>query len=375
MKSKLATIIMSVVIVLIVAVFALFGVILWNEFIKIETSVQPENVQTVISENRNTIDKDIKAPEILENPFENIEDGNNNSGSEVDYSNVTINKYFYNQLEEHAKTIYKAFETNKENMKTGTYKIELGNSFTSLLKESNGQEQLGKYYQSAIEAYTYDNPDVFYLSPNKMYLNIETTTQGSKVTYYVYVNSGDESNYLTEEFSSKQQVDNAIHEIEQIRNQILQNRKSNTYDNIKMVHDYLVNNVEYDTTISKNNIYNIYGAMVSKQAVCEGYARSFKYLMDSLGIPCTIVIGKGTNSEGKTENHAWNHVQIGNYWYAIDTTWDDPVSSSGWVSEASKYRYFLKGSSDMLNDHQPSGQFTEGGKVFSYPPLSTSNYE
>lgn len=375
MKSKLATIIMSVVIVLIVAVFALFGVILWNEFIKIETSVQPENVQTVISENRNTIDKDIKAPEILENPFENIEDGNNNSGSEVDYSNVTINKYFYNQLEEHAKTIYKAFETNKENMKTGTYKIELGNSFTSLLKESNGQEQLGKYYQSAIEAYTYDNPDVFYLSPNKMYLNIETTTQGSKVTYYVYVNSGDESNYLTEEFSSKQQVDNAIHEIEQIRNQILQNRKSNTYDNIKMVHDYLVNNVEYDTTISKINIYNIYGAMVSKQAVCEGYARSFKYLMDSLGIPCTIVIGKGTNSEGKTENHAWNYVQIGNYWYAIDTTWDDPVSSSGWVSEASKYRYFLKGSSDMLNDHQPSGQFTEGGKVFSYPPLSTSNYE
>lgn len=375
MKSKLATIIMSVVVVLIVAVFALFGVILWNEFIKIETSVQPENVQTVISENRNTIDKDIKAPEILENPFENIEDGNNNSGREVDYSNVTINKYFYNQLEEHAKTIYKAFETNKENMKTGTYKIELGNSFTSLLKESNGQEQLGKYYQSAIEAYTYDNPDVFYLSPNKMYLNIETTTQGSKVTYYVYVNSGDESNYLTEEFSSKQQVDNAIHEIEQIRNQILQNRKSNTYDNIKMVHDYLVNNVEYDTTISKNNIYNIYGAMVSKQAVCEGYARSFKYLMDSLGIPCTIVIGKGTNSEGKTENHAWNYVQIGDYWYAIDTTWDDPVSSSGWVSEASKYRYFLKGSSDMLKDHQPSGQFTEGGKVFSYPPLSTSNYE
>lgn len=281
MKSKFATFIISIVICLIIIVFILFGVILWNEFIKIETSVQPENVKTVISESSNTIDTEIKAPEIIENPFDEIEDSNQQK-KEVDYSNVTVNKYFYNQLEEYSKTIYKAFETNKENMKTGTYKVELGSSFTSLLNQSDGQEQLGKYYQSAIEAYTYDNPDVFYLSPNKMYLNIETTTRGNEVTYYVYINSGNEANYLIDEFSSKEQINNAINEIEQVRNEILQNKKSTTYDNIKMVHDYLVENTEYDTTISKRNIYNIYGAMVSKQAVCEGYARSFKYLMDSL---------------------------------------------------------------------------------------------
>lgn len=374
MRSKLATTIMSIVIFLIIAVFVLFGYILWDEFIKIETSVQPENVKTVISENTNTIDEDIKAPEIIENPFDKIEDGSNQV-SEIDYSNVTINKYFYNQLEEYSQTIYKAFETNKENMKTGTYQVELGSSFTSLLNQGNGQEQLGAYYQSAIEAYTYDNPDVFYLSPNKMYLNIETTTRGNNVSYHVYINSGEEANYLIDEFSSKEQIDNAISEIEQVRNEILQNRKSNTYDNIKMVHDYLIENVEYDTTISKSNIYNIYGAMVNHEAVCEGYARSFKYLMDYLGIPCTLVIGKGTNSEGRTENHAWNYVQVGDDWYAIDTTWDDPISATGWVSQSSKYRYFLKGSNDMSKDHTPSGQFTEGGKVFSYPMLSTNNYE
>lgn len=316
----------------------------------------------------------MKAPQIIENPFDKIK-GGNNQASEVDYSNVTINKYFYNQLEEDAKTIYKAFETNKENMKTGTYKVELGSSFSDLLKEENGQELLGQYYQSAIEAYTYDNPDVFYLSPNKMYLNIETTTRGKKVTYYVYINSGEEANYLIDEFSSKEQIDRAMNQIEQIRNQILQNRSNDTYTNIKMVHDYLVENIEYDTTISKDNIYNIYGAMVNHEAVCEGYARSFKYLMDSLGIPCTLVIGNGTNTEGKTENHAWNYVQIGDKWYAVDSTWDDPVSSIGWISKSSRYRYFLKGSNDMVKDHTPSSQFTEGGKRFSYPPLSSSNYE
>ncbi len=374
MKSKLATTIMTIIMLLIICVFILFGMIFWQELNKIETSVEPEDVKTVISENTNTIDKDIRTPKIIENPFEQIEDGNKQV-REVDYSNVTVNKYFYNQLEEYSKTIYKAFESNKENMKTGTYKVELGNSFSTLLNQNNGQEQLGKYYQSAIEAYTYDNPEVFYLSPNKMYLNIETTTKGSNVSYNVYINSGNEANYLIDEFSSKAQIDTAMNQIEQVRTKILQNSRNNTYENIKMVHDYLVQNIEYDTSISKGNIYNVYGAMVKGEAVCEGYARSFKYLMDSLGISCTLVIGKGTNSAGKTENHAWNYVQVDGNWYAIDCTWDDPVSTTGYVSESSKYRYFLKGSNDMIKDHTPSSQFTEGGKVFQYPPISSSNYE
>ena len=88
-----------------------------------------------------------------------------------------------------------------------------------------------------------------------------------------------------------------------------------------------------------------------------------------------MVIGKGTNSEGKTENHAWNYVELGENWYAIDCTWDDPISTSGWVSEASKYRYFLKGSNTILQDHVPSSQFTEGGKEFEYPSLSNYDYE
>ncbi len=374
MRNTFSTIIMSIVIFLIVGVFALFGIIVWNDFVQIEASMQAENVTTVISESTSTIDKDIKTPNILDNPLDAIQEGSNEQ-NDVEYSNVSINKYFYNQLEEQSQIIYKAFETNKENMKTGTYKVELGNSFSSLLKESDGQELLGKYYQSAIEAYTYDNPDVFYLSPNKMYLNVETTTKRNNVTYYVYINSGKEANYLIDEFSSKAEVDDAISQIEQVRNKILQNKKAKTYENIKMVHDYLIENTEYDTTISKSNIYNIYGAMVKGEAVCEGYARSFKYLMDTLGIPCTLVIGKGTNSEGRTENHAWNYVQVGDDWYALDATWDDPVSNSGWVSQSSKYRYFLKGSKDILKDHIPSGQFTEGGKMFRYPSLSNSNYE
>ena len=293
----------------------------------------------------------------------------------MDYSSVTVDKYFYKQLEEPSKTIYKALESNKENMKSGTYRIEFGNSFSDILNTANGQDLLGDYYQSAIEAYTYDNPDVFYLSPNKMYLNIETTTYSSGATYNVFINSGSEKNYFTDEFSSEAQVESAISQIEQVKNTLVSRRTGNTYDDIKMVHDYLINNIEYDTTISKANIYDVYGALVNHVAVCEGYARSFKYILDEMGIPCVLVIGTGTNSRGETERHAWNYVEVQGNWYAVDCTWDDPVVvGGGTVSESSKYKYFLKGSNEFFADHIPSGQFTPGGKEFSYPSLSSSSY-
>lgn len=374
MRDTFATIIISVIIILLISVFGFFGVILWNEYQELQTAVEPQAVQTVISESENTLEGDIKVPQIIENPLNELEDGNS-SNKNVKYENVKVDKYFYNQLEDYSAIIYRAFESNKENMKTGKYKIELGDTFSSLLSKSNGQELLNRYYQSAIEAYIYDNPEVFYFNPNKMYLNVETITKGSTKTYNAYINNGNENSYLTDEFSSKEQIDEAISELQNIRSSILQNKTGSTYNDIKIVHDYIVKNTEYDRTISKPNIYNIYGTLVNKEAVCEGYARTFKYMMDGLGIPCTLVIGKGTNSEGKTENHAWNYVKIGDKWYAIDTTWDDPISTTGWVSESSKYKYFLKGSKDFLKDHNPSGQFSEGGKTFSYPALSNEDFK
>ena len=241
MKNKFATIIMSIIIILIIGIISIFGIILWEEIQQTETSIEPESFKTVFSENSNTVNKNIETPAVKENVFDDIKDSNQNTS--VDYSNIKVDKYFYNQLEDESKTIYKAFEANQENLKMGNYKIELGNSFSNLLKKEDGQEQLGKYYQSAFEAYNYDNPDVFYLDPNKMYLNIETTTSRNGNTYNVYINTGEQNNYFTDDFSSKEQVDTASQKIEKVKNNIIANKTGNTYDDIKMVHDNLVNNV------------------------------------------------------------------------------------------------------------------------------------
>lgn len=298
-----------------------------------------------------------------------------NTNTNVNYDTVQVNKYFYDQLDDYSKTIYKALEANKEQMKTGTAQIELGTSFSNLLEQEDGEKLLGEYYQSAVESYLYDNPDVFYITANKLYLNIETITKRNKKSYNVYINNGKQPNYFADEFTSEEQVRQAIEQVEQVKNQIVAQKTGNTYTDIKMVHDYIINNTEYDTTISQPYIYNLYGTLVKHTSVCEGYAESFKYLLDALEIPCIIVIGEATNSSGETENHAWNYVQIDDQWYAVDTTWDDPVIiGNGKVSKESKYKYFLRGSSRMNQEHTPNPQLTEGGKVYEYPRLRIYDY-
>lgn len=381
MKDKFTMLIMTFIVIAIFGVIGMFGVIIYNEINETDKSNALSEVaefKTSSINTNDTVEKNIETPKIIEkNPLDELSKNNiENSENDVNYDNIVVNKYFHNQLESYSKTIYKAFESNKENMKEGTYKINLGTSFSNILSKQNGQEELGKYYQSAIEAYTYDNPDVFYLSPNKMYLNIETTTKGQNKTYNVYINNGEEANYLNEEFSNKQDINLALEKIEAIRKQIIHNKTGNDYEDIKMVHDYLVENIEYDTSLQEKNIYNIYGALINGKCVCEGYARAFKYLLDGLGIESTMVIGKGINSSGQSENHAWNYVKLENNWYAVDCTWDDPVIiGGGYIGNSSKYRYFLKGKEDMEKDHTTLGNFTQGGKEFEYPTLNNKSYK
>ena len=76
------------------------------------------------------------------------------------------------------------------------------------------------------------------------------------------------------------------------------------YEKIKQVHDWMIENVEYDVDLVADEPYSISGALTEGKAVCEGYARGFKYILDELGIPCVLISGTATNSNGETETHA-----------------------------------------------------------------------
>lgn len=376
MKDKIITFILILLIIIILGAIGALGYFVYNEItsegtieIKFEGDDGFPTIRYVPSSGNS-----IKIDETL---FTGVESSTTTLENETAETVVKQSRYLYNQLNDTAKTIYSKLYQNKENLKTGTYKIDFGNSFNSLLSQENGDTELKKQYQSAIEALVYENPDIFYLDVTKMYINIEKVTKIVGTKYNVFIDAGNEDSYLAKGFYSKEDVEKYENQIAQIKNQIISqvSEKSN-YQKIKMVHDYLIDSIDYENDLTKNNVYDIYGALVRKRCVCEGYAKAFQYLVNELGIENTIVIGTGTNSRNETESHAWNYVKLDGQWYAVDVTWDDPIiADGGRLTNKSRYEYFLKGSNTMNKNHFASGRFTQDGQVFQYPELSVEDYK
>ena len=287
---------------------------------------------------------------------------------------VNVNNFYYEQLDEYGKIIYDRLYENIDKLKTGTYEADFGTEFNDLLHEENGTEVLNNSFQLAINALTFDNTDLFYIDVTKINLLTEITTRAFSTTYRVKI-GGNGQSYLADGFWDEEYVDIALGYIEDIKNNIISKTTGkDRVEQIKIVHDYLVDTVEYDLEAG-SNIYNIYGTLIDKRAVCEGYARAFKYILDDLEIPTVIACGLAKNSVGVTETHAWNYVQLENgQWYAIDVTWDDPVIiGSGIISDSIKYQYFLKGANKFFEDHFEDGNIV-GEADFEYPKLSVLDY-
>lgn len=288
----------------------------------------------------------------------------------------TNNNYYYQQLTDTAKTIYNSLENNIDNLKKDNYIIDFSTTFNDLLNESAGNYKLNRSYQSALDAFFYDHPELFYIDLTKLALNIRTVSLGPLKTYTVQISPSYSRNYLSSQFSSEQEVDYAISQVETIKNDIISmvSNESDLYYKIKKIHDTLVNSIRYETTLSKKNIHNIYGALIENEVVCEGYARSFKYILDSLNIECILVKGNATSPSGETELHMWNYVKLDNLWYGVDLTWDDPVVVGGNVKDLIRHDYFLKRHNTFAFSHEPDGKISNDGMLFALPTLSDNNY-
>ena len=94
------------------------------------------------------------------------------------------------------------------------------------------------------------------------------------------------------------------------------------YDTIKAVHSYFVRNFRYAYNHMNDSRYNS-GASVFlyRESVCEGFALAYAIVLNRMGIPCGIVMGK-SNLNGQLCDHAWNIVKLGTNFYHVDVTWD-----------------------------------------------------
>lgn len=283
-------------------------------------------------------------------------------------SNGKLDKFYYNQLDKTSQKIYDKILKNAENMKSGTYEIQFEkNEFAEILNQENGLQILSNKYQNAVDSIRYDHIELFYIDFTKVSLKTITHTKGNIKTYEVSL-SPTEGNYL-EEHINEQELSNMMLEIEEKSEEILKNAIGSNYQKIQHIHNWLVDNIQYDKTYSKENTRNIYGALIENDVVCEGYAKAFKYLLDKLEIPCIIVAGEAINSEETLESHMWNYVQINNIWYAVDVTWDDPIIiNGGYLSEEARYKYFCQGN-NINKNHFISNIITNEEQTYEYPEL------
>lgn len=293
---------------------------------------------------------------------------NEPSSSNISKSNNF--KYYYEQLDNNSKVIYSSLEDNIDNLKKENYTINFENQFNDLLHESAGQYKLNKSFQSALDAFFYDYPELFYIDLTKINLYIKSLSIGPKTTYTVSIAPKNGLNYLDDRFQNEVQVDLAISRVENVRKQIVDSiSDTSDYNKILKVHDTLVQLIDYNDSSSSHNIY---GSLVDNKAVCEGYAKAFKYILDAININCILVSGNATNSSSKTEAHMWNYIMVNGNWYGVDVTWDDPIII-GSKRTTIRHDYFCKSNSVFFDGHEANGKISDNGMLFKLPTLSSTN--
>lgn len=301
--------------------------------------------------------------------------------SVVEESTINVSdskRFYYSQLDDISKVVYDSLFAHKDDLRTGTYSIDFDMQFDDLLHTPSGSGELTDSFHLAINALTFDNPELFFINISKMYLLTETTTYNDgKTEYRVKVGSNNNMSYLNNQFYNLESVNIAVDNMKSVRSNVIAQAKTkgSLKEQIRFVHNYLVDNITYDQSLSGDNIYNVYGALGNGVAVCEGYARALKYILDEMNIPCIIVCGTAVNPNGDIENHAWNYVRLENRWYAVDPTWDDPIIvGGGELNDESRYSYFLVGRSKLFNDHTEDGYIVGDFKAFEYPTLNLADF-
>lgn len=98
------------------------------------------------------------------------------------------------------------------------------------------------------------------------------------------------------------------------------------YEKVVFYHDYIVTHTKYGFLEGEEEqmSFTAAGALLKGTAVCNGYAEAMELLLLCSGIDTYMAVG--TTEDG---GHAWNIVNIGDKWYHVDTTWDDPVPDMG----------------------------------------------
>ena len=193
-----------------------------------------------------------------------------------------------------------------------------------------------------------DHPEIFYVD-GYQYTNYTLDDVVTKITFT--------GNYLYD----KEEVERRQKLVNEAVNACLAGAPSSTddYYAIKYVYDYIIDNTDYDVDAVDNQ--NICSVFIDGRSVCNGYSKAAQYLLNKLGIPCTLVTGTVTTKNATGIRHAWNLVLCNDAYYYMDVTWGDASyqTSSGETADSTKfpavnYDYLNVSTQEISRNHQIS---------------------
>lgn len=102
----------------------------------------------------------------------------------------------------------------------------------------------------------------------------------------------------------------------------------NTSDKIRTIHDYIINNSNYDKQ-KADSIVNgqivgastyksetAYGVLFQNYGICSGFSDAMELFLDKIGIE---------NYKIASKTHIWNLINVDGTWLHLDLTWDNPI--------------------------------------------------
>ena len=209
MRNKITTVILTIVLIVLVIGSVALGMAIYRDIVGTNSEDIIYQIGNIITEEpKEKEDKNLNIANqgISGTAQANIANNANTVQGDKSNTDITINRFFYNQLVENQKIIYDKLFENKDKLKQGTYKIDFKETFSKMLSDEDGSKRLGQDYQTAIEAFMHDNPDLFYIDVNKMYLNIKTTTKFLTTKNEVFISAKDGETYLSDEFQDLEQI-------------------------------------------------------------------------------------------------------------------------------------------------------------------------
>lgn len=251
---------------------------------------------------------------------------------------MIADRYYYGKLTTKEKKIYKDFYDGIKNCENVIRTITI----------PNPDKVMGRIFNAIIA----DNPHIYYVEQSMIQytyspLGIEIRPQ------YVFLKS--QMTSYSQRFQEK---------ANEIVTEIIAVAGNDELKREKALYEYFVKHFEYDKDALNTKdpmklckAHSLIGVFLEGKAVCEGFAKAFKFLMNAMDMKCIVV--NGYADWDYASGHAWNIVKLNNKPYHVDVTWAVSRNSEGVVW----YDYLNVSDNTISIDH----------KGFSGVPKCTSD--